>query len=75
MKNDYQELGCLTNLKLYSLYSHLGKFPENGGYISEDEEEEKENENERFRRDIKVVETRYQEGWNVYMPMPTNLKN
>lgn len=60
MVKDYERLGCLMNLKLHSLHSHLDKLPDNLGDFSEEQ-------GERFHQDIKVMETRYQGRQNVNM--------
>ena len=60
MVNKYKELGCLMNLKLHFLDSHLSYFPDNLGAVSEEQ-------GERFHQDIKEMERRYQGRWNVNM--------
>ena len=60
MLKSFQKLGCLMNLKLHFLHSHLDKFPENLGHFSEEQ-------GERFHQDIKVMETRYQGRWDENM--------
>lgn len=60
MVDDFRKLGCLMNLKLHFLDSHLDKFPENLGDYSEEQ-------GERFHQDIKVMETRYQGRWDENM--------
>jgi len=50
MVKDFQKLGCLMNLKLHFLHSHLDKFPDNLGHFSEEQ-------GERFHQDIQVMET------------------
>lgn len=60
MVKDFQKLGCLMNLKLHFLDSHLDEFPENLGDFSEEQ-------GERFHQDIKVMETRYQGKWDENM--------
>ncbi|KYM93378.1 hypothetical protein ALC62_16020 [Cyphomyrmex costatus] len=60
MIQNYEKQGCLMNLKLHFLFSHLDEFPENLGHFSEEQ-------GERFHQDIKVVETRYQGRWDVNM--------
>lgn len=37
MIRDYKNLGCLMNLKLHFLDSHLDNFPDNLGYFSEEQ--------------------------------------
>lgn len=60
MVRDYERLGCLMNLKLHFLHSHLDRFPDNLGDFSEEQ-------GERFHQDLKVMETRYQGRWDVNM--------
>lgn len=57
---NYQNLGCLMNLKLHFLHSHLNHFPENCGDYSEEQ-------GERFHQDISEMESRYQGNWSVNM--------
>lgn len=53
MVENYQCLGCLRNVKLHFLHSHLQYFPENLGDYSEEQ-------GERFHQDLKEMEKRYQ---------------
>ena len=46
-------LWCRMSIKLHYLHSHLDKFPDNPGDVSEEQ-------GERFHQDIKVMEDRYQ---------------
>lgn len=57
---NYKHLGCLMNLKLHFLDSHIDHFPENLGDYSEEQ-------GERFHQDISEMETRYQGNWNINM--------
>jgi len=57
---NYKRLGCLMNLKLHFLESHLDYFPENLGDYSEEQ-------GERFHQDLKTMEQRYQGKWDVNM--------
>jgi hypothetical protein len=57
LKN-FKELGCLMNLKLHFLHSHIDYFPENLGDFSEEQ-------GERFHQDISEMEKRYQGRWDV----------
>ena len=59
LKN-FEELGCLMNLKLHFLHSHLDYFPENLGDFSKEQRE-------RFHQDINEMEKRYQGRWDVNM--------
>jgi len=56
----YRQLGCLMNLKLHFLKSHLQHFPDNLGDYSEEQ-------GERFHQDIKEMERRYQGRWDEHM--------
>ena len=58
--NSYNNQGCLMNLKLHLLYSHIDEFPENLGDYSEEL-------GERFHQDIKEMERRYQGRWDINM--------
>jgi hypothetical protein len=56
----FQKLGCNMSIKIHYLHSHLERFPENLGDISEEQ-------GERFHQDIKIMEERYQGRWNSHM--------
>ncbi|KYN06056.1 hypothetical protein ALC62_02999 [Cyphomyrmex costatus] len=56
----FKNLGCLMNLKLHFLHSHVDYFPDNLGDYSEEQ-------GERFHQDIKEMERRYQGRWDVNM--------
>ena len=60
MLKNFQTLGCLMNLKIHFLHSHLDKFPENLADFSEEQ-------GERFHQDIKTIEERYQGRWDENM--------
>lgn len=60
MLSNYNKLGCLMNLKLHFLHSHLDYFPENLGHYSEEQ-------GERFHQDLKEIEGRYQGRWDENM--------
>ena len=53
-------LGCNMGTKLHFLNSHLNKFPENLGDVSDEQ-------GERFHQDIKAMEQRYQGRWDLHM--------
>lgn len=59
LKN-FEKLGCLMNLKLHFLHSHLYYFPENLGDYSEEQ-------GEQFHQDIREMENRYQGRWDINM--------
>ena len=56
----FQTLGARTSIKLHYLFSHLGRFPDNLGEVSE-------KQGERFHQAIKTMETRYQGRWDRHM--------
>ena len=56
----YKELGCNMSIKLHFLHGHLANFPENIGAASDEQ-------GERFHQDLKVMEERYQDRWDVHM--------
>ena len=60
MVKNFKKLGCLMNLKLHFLDSHLDRFPDNVGDFSEEQ-------GERFHQDIKIMEQRYQGRWDEVM--------
>lgn len=60
MVKNFRTLGCLMNLKLHFLDSHIDDFPDNLGDYSEEQ-------GERFHQDIKVIENRYQGRWDDHM--------
>lgn len=59
MLSNYNNLGCLMNLKMHFLHSHLD-FLENLGHYSEEQ-------GERFHQDLKEIERRYQGRWDKNM--------
>ena len=48
------------SIKVHYLHSHLDRFPENLGDLSEEQ-------GERFHQDIRIMEERYQGHWNANM--------
>ena len=56
----FEGLGCCMSLKVHCLHAHLDYFPQNLGDMSEEH-------GERFHQDIKIMETRYQSRWDVFM--------
>ena len=48
------------SVKVHFLHSHLDKFPENLGDVSDEQ-------GERFHQDLKVMEDRYQGRWDTHM--------
>ena len=60
MVKNYEKLGCLMNLKLHFLDSHLDFLSENLGDCSEEQ-------GERFYQEIKEMERRYQGKGDINM--------
>ena len=56
----FHALGCNMSMKVHFLFSHLDKFPENLGDVSDEQ-------GERFHQDIKTMEERYQGRWDEVM--------
>ena len=56
----FEALGCCMTLKVHFLHAHLDYFPQNSGGMSKAH-------GERFHQDIKSMETRYQDRWDVDM--------
>jgi len=53
-------MGANMSIKLHFLYSHLDRFPENLGDLSDEQ-------GERFHQDISEMEVRYQGWWDAAM--------
>ena len=60
MLSAFCNLGCNMSVKLQYLYSHLDRFPENPGALSDEQ-------GERFYQDLKTMEERYQGTWDKHM--------
>jgi hypothetical protein len=60
MLRNFQALGARMSVKVHFLFSHLDRFPENLGDVSEEQ-------GERFHQDIRVMEERYQGRWDKNM--------
>ena len=60
MLSAFRDLGCNMSVKLHNLYSHLDRFPENLGAVSDEQ-------GERFHQDLKTMEERYQGRWDKHM--------
>ncbi|KAG0720826.1 Pyruvate dehydrogenase phosphatase regulatory subunit, mitochondrial [Chionoecetes opilio] len=56
----FQKLGCLMSIKMHFLFSHMEKFPENLGAMSDEQ-------GERFHQDMRQMEERYQGRWDAVM--------
>ena len=54
------KLGINMSIKVHFLFSHLDRFPENLGAVSDEQ-------GERFHQDIKVMEAKYQGRWDSHM--------
>lgn len=60
MLTNFEKVGCLMNLKLHFLHSHIDYFPGNLGDFSEEQ-------GERMHQDLKEFENRYQGVWGKNM--------
>ena len=58
--DNFQALGINMSIKVHFLHSHLDRFPENLGDVSD-------KQGERFHKDIKVMEEQYQGRWDKKM--------
>src|SRR5678815_125408 len=58
--DSFHSHGCRMNIKLHYLHSHLRKFPDNLGDVSDEQ-------GERFHQDLKFMEGRYQGKWDINM--------
>ena len=56
----FKNLGCNMSIKMHYLFSHMDRFPENLGSMSDEQ-------GERFHQDIKEMESRYQGRWDAVM--------
>ncbi|QQP31526.1 Uncharacterized protein FKW44_025149 [Caligus rogercresseyi] len=56
----FQKLGCLMSIKMHFLFSHMEKFPENLGAMSDEQ-------GEGFHQDMRQMEERYQGRWDAVM--------
>ena len=56
----FHDLGCKISIKMHFLFSHLDKFPDNLGDVSDEQEE-------RFHQTLMAVEERYQGRWDRHM--------
>ena len=60
MLSVFRDLGCKMRIKVHFLFSHLDKFPDNLGAVSDEQ-------GERFHQDMMAVEERYQGRWDRHM--------
>ena len=60
MLENFKELNVNMSIKVHFLYSHLDKFPENLGSVSDEQ-------GERFHQDMRDMEERYQGRWDAHM--------
>ncbi|ESO01734.1 hypothetical protein HELRODRAFT_174719 [Helobdella robusta] len=60
MVTAFKKLGCNMSIKLHYLFSHMDRFPENLGSMSDEQ-------GEGFHQEMKEMETRYQGRWNAVM--------
>lgn len=56
----FRNLGCNMSIKMHYLYSHMDRFPENLGSLSDEQ-------GERFHQDLREMESRYQGRWDMVM--------
>ena len=60
MLEKFKRLNVHMSIKIHFLFSHMDRFPENLGAVSDEQ-------GERFHQDIKTVEQRYQGRWDSHM--------
>ena len=58
MLTAFRNLGCNMRIKMHYLFSHMDRFPENLGPMSDEQ-------GERFHQDTKEMEIRYQGRWDA----------
>ena len=58
MLTAFRNLGCNMSVKMHDLFSHMDRFPENLGSMSDEQ-------GERFHQELKEIETRYQGRWDA----------
>jgi len=56
----FKKLGCNVSIKMHFLFSHINRFPEHLGAMSDEQ-------GERFHQDMKEMETLYQRRWDAVM--------
>ena len=60
MLEKFKRLNVHMSIKIHFLFSHLDRFPENLGAVSDEQ-------GKRFQQDIKVVKQQYQGRWDTHM--------
>lgn len=60
MLTAFRNLGCNMSIKMHYLYSHMDRFLENLGSMSDEQ-------GERFHQEMKEMENRYQGRWDAVM--------
>ena len=60
MLTDFRNLGSNMSVKMHDLFSHMDRFPENLGSMSDEQ-------GKRFPWDLKEMENRYQVRWDAVM--------
>ena len=60
MLTTFRILGCNLRVKIHYLFSHMDRFPENLGSMSDEQRE-------RFHQDLKEMRTWYQGHWDAVM--------
>ena len=58
--SSFEDIGAKMSIKVHFLHSHLDRFPENLGALSNEQ-------GERFHQDVKEMEERYQGRWDAVM--------
>ena len=58
--SSFEDIGAKMSIKVHFLRSHLDRFPENLGALSDEQ-------GERFHQDIKEIEEWYQGRWDAVM--------
>ena len=58
--SSFEDIGVKMSIKVHFLHSHLDRFPENFGALSDEQ-------GERFHQDVKKMEERYQRRWVAVM--------
>ena len=61
MLTAFRNLGCNMSVKIHYQFSHMDRFPENLGSMSDEQGKR------RFHQDLKEMDTRYQVRWDAVM--------
>ena len=60
LPSSFEDIDAKLSIKVHFLHSHLHRFPENLGALSDEQ-------GERFHQDVKEMEERYQGRWDAVM--------